>query len=104
MVSLFVIILYQGFTNNFQYWGWFKYRYREEDKTTFEAAKTAAFKWLDACPTEVIRRFINHTWRFMSAYGGGLTGNAAEWAVRKYRGHRTISERALHQIEKLVVV
>ncbi|KAE9403387.1 hypothetical protein BT96DRAFT_1080533 [Gymnopus androsaceus JB14] len=44
------------------YWGWVKYRFREIPKKTFQDAKDMAFKYLDACPTEVItliRRFIN---------------------------------------------
>ncbi|THU88378.1 hypothetical protein K435DRAFT_866342 [Dendrothele bispora CBS 962.96] len=84
------------------YWGWCKYRYRDEQKNTFAAAKEAAFKWLNACPTDVIRRFINRAWRFMSAYRRGLTGRAAEWAVKKQRGHRAVSERAMTSIEAVL--
>jgi hypothetical protein len=51
-----------------QFWGWVKYQYRQEEKATFAAAKEAAVKWLDACPTEIIRRFVNRSWRFMDAY------------------------------------
>jgi hypothetical protein len=51
-----------------QYWGWCKYRYRQEVRHNFAEAKAAAVKWLDACPVEVIRRFINRSWRFMDAY------------------------------------
>jgi hypothetical protein len=66
-----------------QYWGWVKYRYREEDKPKFEDAKVLAVRWLNACPTEVIQRFINRTWRIMDGYRKGLTGRALSWAVRK---------------------
>ncbi|KAJ7232105.1 hypothetical protein C8J57DRAFT_1250758 [Mycena rebaudengoi] len=48
-----------------EYWGWVKYRFREEDKPKFEDAKLVAVKYLDACPAEVIRHFINRTWRWM---------------------------------------
>jgi hypothetical protein len=82
----------------YKYWGWAKYRYQEEEKKNFEQAKAAAIKWLDACPSEVIRKFINCSWRFISAYRLGLTGWAADWAV-KYRGHHTISEQALRALE-----
>ncbi|KIJ99515.1 hypothetical protein K443DRAFT_8330 [Laccaria amethystina LaAM-08-1] len=41
------------------YWGWAKYRYRQVDKNTFQQAKDAASEALNACPAEVIRRFIN---------------------------------------------
>lgn len=60
------------------YWGWAKYRYRQVDKNTFQQAKDAAIQALDSCPAEVIRRFINRSWRWMSAYRMGLTGYAAQ--------------------------
>ncbi len=50
-------------------------------------AKEKAFEVLDACPTEVIQRFINQSWRFIDAYRNGLTGWAAAWVVRKQKGH-----------------
>jgi hypothetical protein len=36
-----------------------------------------------------------------SAYWQGLTGKAAEWAVKKQRSHRAVSERARVAIESL---
>ncbi|EAU92024.2 hypothetical protein CC1G_06011 [Coprinopsis cinerea okayama7 len=83
------------------YWGWVKFRYRQMAKPNFEAAKKAALSCLNACPKDVIRRFINRSWRFTEAYRAGLTGKAAAWAVRKYKGHRTISNGALMHIEAL---
>lgn len=59
-------------------------------------------KALDSCPIEVIRRFINRSWRFMSAYRTGLTGKAAAWAVKKQRSHRSVPERARIAIEALL--
>ena len=60
-----------------QYWGWCKYRYREIPKKTFAEAKEVALECLNAYPVEVIRRFVNRSWRFMDAYRKGLTGKAA---------------------------
>ena len=51
----------------------------EVPKKTFQDAKDAAFQYLDACPIEVIQRFINQALQWMSAYRLGLTGKAAEW-------------------------
>ncbi|THU75758.1 hypothetical protein K435DRAFT_706490, partial [Dendrothele bispora CBS 962.96] len=45
-----------------------------------------------------IREFINRSFRFMSAYRLGLTGKAAEWAVRKQKGHRVVSNQAMASI------
>lgn len=56
-------------------------------------------KWLGACPDEVIRRFINRSFRFMDAYRSGRTGNAAFWAVRHQKSHRQASEGAMAALE-----
>ena len=57
-----------GLTNSayhcIQYWGWCNYRYREHPKANFVAAKKWALQVLDACPVEVIQRFINRSGRF----------------------------------------
>ena len=45
------------------------------------AAKEVEKEILDSCPVEVICRFINHSYWFMSVYWLGLTGQAAEWAA-----------------------
>ncbi|KJA17993.1 hypothetical protein HYPSUDRAFT_145692, partial [Hypholoma sublateritium FD-334 SS-4] len=57
---------------------------------------------LNQCPPEVIRRFINRSWRFMSAYRKGLTGKVAAWAVRKQSKHRVVTERAMMSIEAVL--
>ena len=86
----------------FQYWGWVKYRYREVPKQNFAEAKEIALCYLNACPTNVIRRFINRSWQFMSAYRKGLTGNAAAWAVRKQKQHRQVSNTAMMSIDAVL--
>lgn len=72
------------------------------EKNTFDQAKRAALECLDACPSDVIRKFVNRSWRFMSAYRMGLTGNAAAWAVKKQSGHRRVSESAMQALETVV--
>ncbi|KAI0357255.1 hypothetical protein OH77DRAFT_1422815 [Trametes cingulata] len=84
------------------YWGWCKYRYREVYKEKFEDAKRVARECLDACPDEVIRRFFNRSWRFMDAYRKGLTGQAAEWAVRKQKSHRRVGQRAMMSLDAIL--
>ncbi|KAJ3004691.1 hypothetical protein NUW54_g4694 [Trametes sanguinea] len=84
------------------YWGWCKYRYREVIKKNFEEAKQLAHRVLDSCPTDVIRRFINKSWRFMSAYRKGLTGQAAAWAVRKQKQHRQVSRIAMMHLDAIL--
>ena len=38
----------------------------------------------------------------MSAYQLGLTGQAAEWAVRKQKQHRQVSQSAMMAIEAVL--
>jgi len=71
-------------------------------KGTFKEVKRCAVQQLDACLTEVIRRFINCSWWFMSAYRMGLTGKAAEWAVKKQKQHCQVSHRAMMSIEAVL--
>ena len=83
-----------------QYWGWSKFRYREEEKNSFAEAKAVARKWLDACPVDVIRRFINRTWRFIDSYHDGLGDEAQAWASKPQKQHRTTSNTAMVALEK----
>jgi len=71
----------------------------EED---IRGRKQAALAALDSCPVDVIRRFINRSWRFMDAYRVPLSGKAAAWAVRKQKGHRTISQSAMMHLDAIV--
>jgi len=38
----------------------------------------------------------------MSAYRLGLTGKAAEWAVKKQKQHRQVSQQAMVSIEAIL--
>ena len=96
------IDLFKFYQLELQYWGWAKYRYRQVNKNTFKEAKEAAEDALNTCPVEVIRRFINRSWRWMSAYRMGLTGKAAQWAVRKQKGHRSASKTAMMHLDAVL--
>ena len=72
------------------------------EKKSFKDAKEAAQRSLEECPKEVIQRFINRSWRFMSAYRKGLTGAAAAWAVRKQKQHRAINQTVMMAIDVLM--
>lgn len=88
MVCFYFILLLSG-SQSVQYWGWCKHWYRQVYKDTFADAKRVACESLDMCLVDVIRRFFNRSWRFMSAYRQGLTGKAAKWAVRQQNRDRT---------------
>ncbi|KIM29215.1 hypothetical protein M408DRAFT_35243, partial [Serendipita vermifera MAFF 305830] len=72
------------------YWGWVKRRFRERCNGQFDASKKLLTDSLDACPGEVIRRFIRRADRYASVYRLGATGPLADFAVRKYRSHRAV--------------
>jgi hypothetical protein len=72
------------------------------EKKTFQDAKDAVKLYLEACPDEVIHQFINRSWRFMSAYRLGLTGYAAEWAVKKQKQHCPVSQQVMMSIEAVL--
>ena len=40
-------------------------------------------------------RYVRRTMRFLDAYSKGLDGKAADWAVKKFRGHHVVSERIM---------
>ena len=88
--------------NVFQYWGWCKYCYRQVIKPTFAVAKDASINILNACPAEVIQRFINRSYHFLSAYHLGLTGKAAEWVVQKQKQQQQVSQSAIMAIEAVI--
>jgi hypothetical protein len=89
-------------SQSIQYWGWCKHWYRQIYKTTFGDAKKTARECLDACPVDVIRRFFNRSWQFMSAYRQGLTGRVAEWAVQKQKSHQRVGKQAMMSIDAVV--
>ena len=49
-----------------------------------------------------IQIFTNRSWRWMSAYRMGLTGDAAQWVVRKQKGHRSVSRTAMMHLDAVL--
>jgi hypothetical protein len=45
-------------------------------------------------------RYCTAARRFMAAYRHDLNGQQAAWAVKKYKGHRTVPENILSQYEQ----
>ena len=70
----------------------------------FRLVPLAAENALNMCSVEVIRRFINRSWRWMSAYRDrmGLTGKATQRAVRKQKGHRCASRMAMMHLDAIL--
>ena len=54
---------------------------------------------LDSVELVTIRRFFTRVRRFMDGYRYGLTGKAAAYAAKKYRGHRVLPPTILQELE-----
>ncbi|KIJ97132.1 hypothetical protein K443DRAFT_106128, partial [Laccaria amethystina LaAM-08-1] len=67
-------------------------------KKMFEDTKQVA----NSCPTDVIRRFFNHSWQFMDAYWVTLSAKMVTWAVCKQKGHHTVSQSTITYLEAVV--
>ena len=44
----------------------------------------------DHCTLSDIRKIARHAWRWMDAYRNGHTGRAADFVIKKFKGHRGI--------------
>ncbi|KAE9385106.1 hypothetical protein BT96DRAFT_1092754, partial [Gymnopus androsaceus JB14] len=72
-------------------WGQTKRTFREETDGLFAMAKKLVPKSLDSITITNIRRYFQHCYRYMDAYGKhGLNIRQAEYAVKKYTSHRRI--------------
>ncbi|CAG8718221.1 13358_t:CDS:2 [Rhizophagus irregularis] len=53
---------------------------------------------LASVPLTTIRRYARKAFRYMDVYRKGLTGKAAEFAVKKYRSHRRVPDSVLQSV------
>ncbi|KAJ3840965.1 hypothetical protein F5878DRAFT_672164 [Lentinula raphanica] len=84
-----------------QCWGYAKHIYRLNPKSSKEEALLSnTLAALDSIPLLSIRRFFNHTFRFMDGYEHGLNGRQAAWAARKYRGHQVYPDKLMEEVAK----
>lgn len=65
--------------------------FREKCDGDFANSKLLFAETLDACPEDVICRFLRRADRYASVYRLGATGPLADYAVRKYKSHRSVS-------------
>ncbi|QRV74793.1 DDE superfamily endonuclease [Ceratobasidium sp. AG-Ba] len=83
-----------------QCWGYAKRVYREFPASKSQAdLKANTLAALNSVPLDSIRRFFNRSHRFVHAYRLGLSGQAAAWANKKYRGHRMLPPEVISEIE-----
>jgi hypothetical protein len=81
-------------------WGWLKHCFWEHSNRKLTFAKSLVPTSLNACPLVTIRRFFRRSERYISVYSLGATGIAAEYAVKKYKSHRGVSQRDLDAAEE----
>jgi hypothetical protein len=82
------------------YWGWVKREFRDRCNGRFPNSQKLLIEVLDECPVTVIRQFIRRAFRYASVYQLGATGPLADFAVKKYHSHRTVSQRELVEADE----
>jgi hypothetical protein len=82
------------------YWGWSKRYFRERSTGNFQKGCSLVQESLQACPLATIQRFFHRAQRYMSVYRLGVSGVAAEYAVRKYKSHRAVRQKDLDVAEE----
>ena len=76
-----------------RYWGYCKRYLREHCDYKMASLRALLEPTLQSqCSLSIVRGFASHAWRWMSAYRRGLTGRAADFVMKKFKGHRGIPE------------
>lgn len=71
-------------------WCEMKRQARELCDYSFNSLKESIPAILDGMDVKKVRRFARYCFRYMDAYRNGLSGKMADYAVKKYKGHRII--------------
>jgi len=79
-----------------RYWSRVKWHARQYCDGTLRGLKKTADESLvmspETCDLPQIRRYFRTAWRWIDAYSRGLDGKLAEYAVRKSKSHRCVTE------------
>jgi len=83
-----------------RFWGEGKRKAREECDYSHKSLTQRVPRILSSIPLSHIRAYHRKAWRYIHSYSMGLGGAIADWAVKKYRSHRRIPEKAERLIEE----
>lgn len=73
-------------------WGYIKSKLRYMCTFNFHDLCENTPRLLDSIAADMIQRFARHCFRFMEGYRAGLHGPVLDYALKKYKSHRTIPE------------
>ena len=86
------------------FWGAAKKFTRENCEYTLSSLKTNLPLAFDSISVEQIRAYARLSWRWMDAYRHGLSGKAAEYAVKNNKSHRRINEDVMNRINFIKLI
>ena len=87
-----------------RYWRAAKRHARENCDYSWVGLKQIVPQSLESVSLIKIRRFARKAWRYMDIYQKGISGKLAEYAVKKYRSHRRISDEIIEELNKIKFV
>ena len=84
-----------------RYWGKAKYYTRENYNYSWSGLQQIVPISLESVNLIIIRKFAQHAWCYMNVYRKGISGKLAEYAVKKYKGHRRIPDHVIEELNKI---
>ena len=74
---------------------------RENCNYSWAGLKQIVPQSLESVPLVTIRKFARKAWRYMDLYQKGIGEKLAEYAVKKYKSHKCVSDNILEELNKV---
>ena len=84
-----------------RHWSRCKKYTRDHCNYTMQGLRGAMPRAFDSISLTTLRKYSRLAWRYMCAYRIGFTGALADFAVKKYAGHRMFSETLDEKMEAI---